>query len=94
MTRFTNGKKDFAVGNHPLWELSRALYQMTKRPYVIGGVMLVSGYVSAKVRGAKRPVSPELVAFQRKEQMQRLRKFFGGSKLKSEETVKHPATSA
>lgn len=74
--RFRNGRKDYAIGNHPAWELFRAAYQMTKKPYVIGGLMVLCGYGWAAVRRAARPVSPELVAFQRREQMQRLRRFF------------------
>jgi biofilm PGA synthesis N-glycosyltransferase PgaC len=79
MARFRNGGKDYAIGNHPAWELFRAVYQMTKRPFIIGGLMIVSGYGWAAVRRAERPVSPELVAFQRREQMQRLKRFFTSS---------------
>src|ERR1700730_1955913 len=79
MARFRNGGKDYAIGNHPAWELFRAVYQMTKRPFIIGGLMIVSGYGWAAVRRAERPVSPELVAFQRREQIERLKRFFTGS---------------
>lgn len=78
MARFRNGLKDYSVGNHPLWELSRAAYQVTKKPYVIGGLALLSGYVWSMARRPDRPVSADLVAFQREEQMQRLRQFFAG----------------
>ena len=61
------------------WELFRAVYQMTRKPYVIGGVTLFAGYVFALVRREERPVSPELVTFRRHEQMRRLRKFLAGS---------------
>ena len=42
--RFKLGVKDYSVGNHPLWELFRTIYQMKNRPYVIGGLALGSGY--------------------------------------------------
>ena len=80
MARFRNGGKDYAIGNHPAWELFRAVYQMTKRPFIIGGLMIVSGYGWAAVRRAERPVSPELVAFQRREQIERLKRFFTGGR--------------
>ena len=79
MARFRNGGKDYAIGNHPAWELFRAVYQMTKRPFIIGGLMIVSGYGWAAVRRAERPVSPELVAFQQREQIERLKRFFTGN---------------
>jgi len=76
--RFKFGAKDYSVGNHPLWELFRTFYQMTQRPFVVGGLALGSGYAWSLIRGAEIPLSRELVAFVRREQMQRLRRFFGG----------------
>lgn len=78
--RFRNGAKDYAIGNHPLWEIFRAAYQMTKPPYVMGGLLLGLGYACSMLRGLQRPVSAELVAFQRREQMERLRRFLTGRK--------------
>ena len=75
MAKYKTGALDYALGGHPLWELFRTAYQMTKKPYVIGGLLLLVGYVSAAARRAERPVSHELVEFRRREQMQRLRKF-------------------
>ncbi|MGA3316336.1 MAG: glycosyltransferase family 2 protein [Candidatus Korobacteraceae bacterium] len=74
--RFRNGAKDYAIGNHPIWELFRTAYQMTKKPFVIGGLMVACGYMWSLIRQVERPVSPELVAFQRREQILRLRSFF------------------
>ncbi len=74
--RFRNGGKDYAIGNHPLWELFRTAYQMTKRPIVVGGLMLGCGYMWSLIRHVERPVSPELVAFQRREQIVRLKRLF------------------
>jgi biofilm PGA synthesis N-glycosyltransferase PgaC len=71
--RFKRGVKAYAVGNHPIWELFRSAYQMTRRPFVIGGLAALSGYVWSLILRPERPVSRELVAFHRKEQMQRLR---------------------
>ena len=78
MTRFRSGVKDYALGSHPLWEVLRATYQMSRRPFLIGGLLLLSGYVWALLHRAERPVSSELVAFRRREQMGRLRKLLTG----------------
>jgi biofilm PGA synthesis N-glycosyltransferase PgaC len=74
--RFKNGRKDYSIGNHPLWEFSRVLYQMSKRPFILGGVMLACGYSWAMVRREPRPVTAEMKAFVRREQMDRLKRFF------------------
>ena len=76
-SRFRNGAKDYAIGNHPLWELFRTAYQMTKRPLVVGGLLVGCGYMWSLIRHVERPVSQELIAFQRREQILRLKKFFG-----------------
>lgn len=36
MTWFRQGRKDYFLGNHPFWEIFRVVYQMTKKPVVIG----------------------------------------------------------
>jgi glycosyltransferase involved in cell wall biosynthesis len=76
--KFRVGALDYVLGGHPLWELFRTMYQMTKKPYVIGGLMLLIGYTVSCVRRVKRPVPSELVDFRRREQMRRLRKFLVG----------------
>jgi hypothetical protein len=70
---FTTGVMDYAMGNHPLWELFRSAYQMTRKPYLVRGIALGMGYIWSYVRGVKRPVSREFMRFHRREQMQRLK---------------------
>src|SRR5580692_417667 len=73
--RFKTGSLDYALGGHPIWELFRTCYQMSRRPVLIGGLTLLAGYLWASVTRAERPISPELVKFRRSEQMHRLRNF-------------------
>ena len=70
---FSYGQKDYYLGGHPIWEIFRVLYRMTNRPYVVDGIALGSGYAAAAMRRLKRPVSNELMAFHRREQMRKLR---------------------
>ncbi len=70
---FSYGEKDYYLGGHPVWELFRVAYRMTKRPYLLDGLALGAGYVWALLRRVKRPVSKDLMRFHRKEQMQKLR---------------------
>jgi glycosyltransferase involved in cell wall biosynthesis len=74
--RFKMGAKDYSVGNHPVWEFSRVVYQMTYPPLVVGGLALAAGYICSLLRKADIPVSRDLVAFSRREQLQRLRNVF------------------
>ena len=76
-SRFHYGKKDYFLGGHPLWQVFRSGFQMFKKPYVLGGVCLLAGYVWCWVTRHQRPVSAELMRFHRAEQMSRLKRAFG-----------------
>lgn len=71
--RFHYGKKDYFLGGHPLWQLFRGTFQLAKKPYVVGGLALMFGYLWYWISGQERAVSPQLMAFHREEQMARLR---------------------
>ena len=73
--KFRTGALDYALGGHPLWEVCRTAYQMTRTPFVFGGLALAAGYFWSMARRIERPVSPELVEFRRREQMLRLKRF-------------------
>jgi biofilm PGA synthesis N-glycosyltransferase PgaC len=69
---FSYGEKDYYLGGSPVWQLFRVAYRMTKRPVLIDGFALLSGYCWAALRGIERPVSSELIRFHRQEQMKKL----------------------
>jgi glycosyltransferase involved in cell wall biosynthesis len=69
---FSYGQKDYFLGGSPVWELFRVTYRLTKRPYILDGLALGLGYGLAAARRLDRPVSKELVAFYRREQMKKL----------------------
>lgn len=87
--RFRRGAKAYALGNHPVWELFRAAYQMTRKPYIVGGSALLAGYIWSLIRRSQRPVSKELVAFHQREQMQRLRQLLKGKWILGRKTYEH-----
>jgi glycosyltransferase involved in cell wall biosynthesis len=75
---FNNGMRDYAQGNHPLWQFVRCIYQMRRKPVLVRGVILGTGYIWAGLRRKKRPVSREFVEFRQREQMQRLVRMLKG----------------
>jgi glycosyltransferase involved in cell wall biosynthesis len=88
VSQYNYGKKDYFLGGHPLWEIFRAIFQMTKKPYFIGGLFLFIGYLWLMIKREKRPISKELMNFFRNEQMQRLRSLFV-EKFKKVNYLKH-----
>jgi GT2 family glycosyltransferase len=69
------GRADYILGNHPLWEFFRVIFQMTRRPYLISGMLLLFGYAKASLNHTER-ISQDLIDFQRKEQIKRLKLIF------------------
>jgi glycosyltransferase involved in cell wall biosynthesis len=73
---FRSGYHDYLMGVSVGWQFFRSVYQMSNSPFVLGGCALLAGYLWALAIRAERPVTPQLIEFRRKEQMQRLREFF------------------
>jgi len=79
---FRHGRKDYFLGGHPVWQLFRAVYQTKRKPFGIGGFLLLLGYVSGWLSGTARPISSELMKFHRREQMSRLKELFRSNRQK------------
>jgi biofilm PGA synthesis N-glycosyltransferase PgaC len=75
MARLKGGRGDYVLGSHPIWEVSRCLYQMTRRPILLGGGMRLIGFFWAMATRVDRQVPAELVQFRRKEQLHRFGEF-------------------
>jgi biofilm PGA synthesis N-glycosyltransferase PgaC len=71
--RIHMGRKDYLLGNHPLWEIFRSVYQMAHKPYLIGGLLVLASYIWNSIRGVERTIPPELMALRRSDQMKRLK---------------------
>ncbi|MFY9688572.1 MAG: glycosyltransferase family 2 protein [Candidatus Acidiferrales bacterium] len=71
--RIHTGRKDYLLGNHPLWEVFRSFYQMKHKPYVIGGLLVLSSYLWNTIRGVEKTIPKELMDLRRREQLARLK---------------------
>jgi len=72
---FHGGFTDYTHGCNGVWQLFRCAYQMIRPPYVIGGVLCLSGYMWGAVTRTEKVVSADLIQFRKTEQMRRLRDF-------------------
>lgn len=77
---FQVGRADYILGSHPFWQLCRCIYQMTRPPIVLNGILRLAGFTWAMLTGLERQVPLDLLRFRRKEQMRRLRNFVAGTK--------------
>jgi glycosyltransferase involved in cell wall biosynthesis len=60
------GRGKYFMGTTPYYIAAVSLYRMAERPYVIGGLGILVGYVRAALEGAKRMTDPEYLAFVRR----------------------------
>jgi len=77
--RFRFGKQDYLLGGHPVWEIGRCVYQMKFKPYLLGGLAMLAGYLWAFLSKVEMPIPRELIEFRHKEQMQRMRRILFNS---------------
>jgi glycosyltransferase involved in cell wall biosynthesis len=71
---YREGIMDFALGSHPLFEVAKIGKRITSRPYVLGALARLLGFVVAHASG-ERMVPPDVVRFLRKEELARLWSF-------------------
>lgn len=74
---FAYGERAYYLGGSPIWNFFRGMYRMTQKPFLLGGLALISGYCWAAVRRTKRPVSREMIRFHRRDQMRKLKTILG-----------------
>lgn len=80
-SRYKAGRKDYILGGHPLWHLFRSVFNLPRKPYIIGGGALFLGFFVSWITGKRIPISNDLIQFHRAEQMSRLKEIvFLGNK--------------
>jgi len=67
-----DGKIDYAYGSHPAFLLAKTAARLFRRPYLVGSVALLYGYIEAYLRRIPRVDDPELIQYLRNQQLARL----------------------
>ncbi len=71
--RFRLGIGEYFLATHPVFMVFKSLRRCFKeKPYVLGGLMRLIGYLFGACMGEKRQISDELVRFIRREQWNRV----------------------
>jgi glycosyltransferase involved in cell wall biosynthesis len=73
---YISGYGDYRMGVHPLWQICRSIYQMSRKPILVGGMILLLGYFCGLLKRAPKPVSKEFVDFRGNEQIKWLKEYF------------------
>ena len=68
-----HGKLAYLVGYHPLFLMCKSLKDMTSKPYLLGGLAEMLGFVLCYISKTERSINdPEFIRFLRKMQIKRL----------------------
>lgn len=73
--KLNTGHKDYLLGSHPVWEVFRCIYQMRRKPLIIGGALMLSAYFWDMLRGVERTMPQDLIELRQRHQMGRLKGF-------------------
>lgn len=76
---FRLGKLDYSFGTYPLFQLIKCASRVHKKPYVLGALIRMAGFLDSYLRREPFLLSPELVTYLRKEQKDRMLSMFRGS---------------
>jgi biofilm PGA synthesis N-glycosyltransferase PgaC len=68
---FKLGKADYILGTHPVWQVFRCFYKMTRHP--VSGISCLAGFLWAAATRAEKDVPEDMVKFRRAEEMRRAR---------------------
>ncbi len=72
------GRANYICGYHPLFMLSKCVVRLVRKPYIIGSVGLMYGFLSGYLTNAPRVDDRAAIAYLRRQQIGRL---FGGESI-------------
>jgi biofilm PGA synthesis N-glycosyltransferase PgaC len=76
--RFHSGKMERAMGYHPLYAAAKCIGRLRQKPMVLGSFAQFSGYTWAALKNLRTELPDDVVAFNRRQQLQSLRNMLAG----------------
>jgi hypothetical protein len=64
-----DGGADHVSGYYPLYVLAKSAARLPRKPYLIGSIGLLWGYIKCHLGGTKRVNDTQLIKYLRKQQM-------------------------
>ena len=66
------GRRDFSLGYHPLYEVAKSLRRLGDQPFILGSGCMLLGFVRESIAERNRMVPNDFVAYLRRQQLRRL----------------------
>ena len=70
--RFREGKMDHSVGSHPLFEIAKCARRLPEKPFLLGSLTRMCGFLSGYATGRPYAIDAEMVRYLRQEQLGRI----------------------
>ncbi|MBI3728478.1 MAG: glycosyltransferase family 2 protein [Burkholderiales bacterium] len=74
------GRGIWFMGYHPLYALASGIFRMREKPFVIGGLLIIAGYLGAAIKRAPRYENPEFREHLHHWQLGKIKKLLSGQK--------------
>ncbi|MCH8620583.1 glycosyltransferase family 2 protein [Undibacterium sp. TS12] len=74
------GRGIWFMGYHPLYALASGVFRMREKPFVIGGLLIIAGYLGAAIRRAPRYENLEFRQHLHRWQLGQIKKLLSGRK--------------
>jgi len=72
-SKIKQGMRDFYIGYHPAFQFARCLYRLREKPFFIGSVLTMIGYLWLAIKREKKLLPDNVIKYLRREQIDRLR---------------------
>lgn len=67
-----DGKVDYVYGSHPAFLIAKSAVRLFRRPYILGSLALLYGYVAGHLQRIPQVDDPQLIRYLRRQQLARL----------------------
>lgn len=76
------GRGIWFMGYHPLYAIASGIFRMREKPFIIGGLLIIAGYLQAAFKNAPRYDNPEFRKHLHQWQLAQIKRLFFKSKTK------------
>ena len=73
--KFREGMNAYSMGYHPIFQITKSLYRIKERPYIISGILHLLGFIWANIKRSPRVVQKDFIVYLRGEQLHRIKTF-------------------
>ena len=70
--RIERGRTSYFIGSHPMFVFLTGIRRMADWPYLTGGLAIIAGYILAWIKHEPQIDDPELIAYNRQQQIRRM----------------------